>query len=154
MIETPHLVVTEPQHYAFLHLLVPTSEVKKAMGPAIEEVMAAVAQQGAKPTGTWFMHYLIRPMLHFDVEVCVPVAEPLKPLGRVETGFWPATKAAQTIYHGKYSGLPAAWDKFEAWVKTQPGQPGTELWERYLVGPDSNPHPADWRTELDWPMTD
>jgi len=27
-----------------------------------------------------------------------------------------------------------------------------DLWERYLTGPESNPDPATWRTELNRPL--
>ena len=154
MIEPPHLVVTEPQHYAFLRLMCPSAEIQQVMGPGIQEVYAAVAEQGVKPAGPWFTHHLARPVLHCDFEICVPVAAPFKPTGRVEAGEWPAMTVARTVYHGRYQGLPAAWGELEKFVKQQPGRPGSDIWERYLVNPNSNPEPSEWRTELNWPLLD
>ena len=30
--------------------------------------------------------------------------------------------------------------------------PGQDLWERHVAGPESNPDPATWRTELNRPL--
>ena len=63
-------------------------------------------------------------------------------------------KVAQTVYHGDYEGLPAAWSEFDAWIKAQGHSPAPDLWECYAVGPESSPDPATWRTELSRPLTD
>jgi len=31
-------------------------------------------------------------------------------------------------------------------------QPAGGIWERYVYGPESNPDPATWRTELNQPV--
>jgi effector-binding domain-containing protein len=59
---------------------------------------------------------------------------------------------ARTVHHGGYEGLPLAWGKFLAWVADGGHTPAPDLWERYLVGPESSPDPADWRTELNQPL--
>ena len=46
MIETPRIVETNPQPVAFLHLMVPASEIQKVMIPGLNEVKAAMAAQG------------------------------------------------------------------------------------------------------------
>ena len=38
------------------------------------------------------------------------------------------------------------------WITAQGHMPGEDLWERYVAGPESNPDPATWRTELNWPL--
>jgi effector-binding domain-containing protein len=71
----------------------------------------------------------------------------------VKPGQLPATTVARTVYHGDYEGLGAAWGEFGAWIKANGYTPAPNLWECYVAGPESNPDPATWRTELIRPLT-
>lgn len=154
MIESPQIIQTEPRHYAYVHLTVPREEIRTVMGPGIREVFAAVAAQGITPPGPWFTHHLRRPNEFFDFEISVPVATEIAAAGRVKPGVWPSMRVAQTVYHGDYEGLPRAWGEFEEWIAIQELKGAEDLWERYVVNPDSAKNPADWRTELNRPLMD
>ena len=73
--------------------------------------------------------------------------------GRVQPSQWPAIKVARTVYNGPYEGLGEAWGEFIDWIENNGHTPAPDLWECYLVGPESSPDPADWRTELNRPLT-
>lgn len=70
----------------------------------------------------------------------------------MKAGQLPATTVARTAYHGPYEGLRAAWGQFDAWIRAQGHTPAPDLWECYVVGPESNPDPTTWRTELNRPL--
>jgi effector-binding domain-containing protein len=55
---------------------------------------------------------------------------------------------ARTVYHGDYEGLGEAWSEFLDWIEANGHTATKDLWEVYPVGPDDNPDPAAWRTEL------
>jgi len=152
MLETPHLIDTTRLLTAKLPLVVPTVEIGQRMGPGIQEVMAAIAAQGQAPAGPWFTHHFRRPTDTFDFEICVPVASPIRPLGKVQPGEWPAMKVARTIYQGPYEGLGEAWGEFLDWIETNGHQTTDDLWERYLVGPETGPDGSLYRTELSRPL--
>lgn len=152
MLETPQVTETTAQLTAVIHLTVPREEIREVMGPGIEEVMAVVASQGVGPAGPWFTHHLRMDPDVFDFEVGVPVTAPVAATGRVRPGRLPAVTVARTVYQGDYEGLGAAWGEFDAWIAAQGYATGPDLWERYLVGPESNPDPASWRTELSRPL--
>ena len=123
--------------------------MREMMGPAIQEVFAAVKAQGLVPTGPWLTHHLRRPNDTFDFEVCVPVNAAVQAVGRVAAGQLPAAaRAACTVYSGPYEGLAGAWPQLFDWVAAQGLTPVGELLEVYLSGPESSPDPADWRTQL------
>ncbi|CAN5246479.1 hypothetical protein BH11PSE10_BH11PSE10_02170 [soil metagenome] len=148
-ISAPQLTASPAQLTALIHLSIPRSAMQAAMGPAIQELLAAVQAQGLAPTGPWFTHHLRRPSDTFDFEVCVPVAAAVRPVGRVAAGQLPAAaRAAQAIYSGPYEGLADAWPQLFAWVAAQGLRPTAELLETYLRGPQSSDDPAEWRTEL------
>ncbi len=152
MIDAPQIVKTAAQPAAVLHLTVPRTEIRKVMGPGLREVMAAVAAQGVTPTGPWFTHHRRMDPDVFDFEIGVPVAVCVAPAGRVLAGALPATTVARTVYHGPYEGLGAAWDELMAWIAAQRRTPAPNLWECYVAGPESNPDPATFRTELNRPL--
>ncbi|HZV63498.1 MAG TPA: GyrI-like domain-containing protein [Telluria sp.] len=152
MIDIPQLVHTSAQRTAVIHLTVPASEIRKVMGPAVNELMAVLAAQGIEPFGPRFSHHLKMPGAVFDLEIGVPVATAVAPAGTVTGGELPAAAVARTVYHGGMEGLGAAWGELGAWVAANGRQTRSYLWEYYVVGPDNNPDPAAWKTELNWPL--
>ena len=152
MIDTPIIVDTPSQHAAVIHLTIPRARVQAEMGPAMQEVMSTVASMGITPTGPMFSHHFRMSPDTFDFEVGVPVASPVAPAGRVRPSRLPATRVARTTYHGPYEGLGAAWGEFDARVVADGHTPAASLWECYAAGPESNPDPATWRTELNRPL--
>jgi effector-binding domain-containing protein len=153
MIATPQIVKTEAQQAAIIHLTVPRSEMMKMFGPAVGELMSALAAQGIEPIGAVFAHHLKMSPDSFDFELGVKVAAPVKPAGRMKPGQLPAAKVARTVYSGPYEGLPAAWGAFSQWMKANGHKQAENLWEVYSVGPQSSSDPANWRTELNRPLT-
>ena len=158
MIENPHIVETTPAVAAVVHLAIPRESMRDAVPPAIQEVKAALSQQGLKPLGPLFIHHLKLSSKTFDFEVGFPVKAPITPTGRVKNATLPAAKVARTVYHGGYEGLYAAWDEFGKRLQSdgilaREGLSSSEtLWEAYVVGPETSSDPSQWRTELNLPL--
>ena len=146
MISTPEIIQTKAEEAAVIHLTVPRSEMMKVFGPAVGELMAALAEQAVKPVGAVFAHHLKMSPDTFDFELGVKVSAPVKAAGRVKPGELPAAKVACTVYSGPYEGLPSAWGEANGYEQAE------NLWELYSVGPQSSPDPANWRTELNRPL--
>ena len=108
MLATPQVIQTPAQMAAVIHLTVPRSEMMKVFGPAVGELMAALAAQKIESIGAVFAHHLKMSPDTFDFELGVKTATPVKATGRVKLGELPASKVAQTIYSGPYEGLPSA----------------------------------------------
>jgi effector-binding domain-containing protein len=154
MLETLQITESPARIAAVIHFTIPQMELPAVMGPAIGELMAALAAQGLAPAGPLFNRYLTMDSGLFDFEVGVPVSTPVAPVGRVQPGHLPAARVARTTYSGPYEGLHAAWREFGALARVQGHKPAAGLWECYVVGPESSPNPADWRTELNQPLID
>ncbi len=152
VIDSPMIAETSDQLTATISLTVPRAEIMTVMGPGIREVLAVLAARGITPTGPWFTHHRQRPKETFDFDICVPVASPVAAEGRVTPGLLAAARVARTIYRGPYEGLGAGWGEFCQWVETN-GLPAREdLWERYVVGPETGCEPAGFVTELNRPL--
>jgi effector-binding domain-containing protein len=152
MIDTPQITLSAAQLTAVIHLTVSRAEIQKVMGPAIGEVLAAVARSGQAPAGPVFSHHFKMDPDTFDFEVGVPVDRQVPATGRVRPGRLPATRVARTVYRGPYEGLGKAWGEFSEWIDAEGFEPTPDLWECYVAGPESSPDPADWRTELNRPL--
>jgi effector-binding domain-containing protein len=148
----PEIVHTTTQLVAVIHLTVPRNEMIKVFGPAVGELMTALAAQGVEPIGAVFAHHTKMIPDIFDFELGVKVSTPVKPTGRLKLGELRAAKVARTVYSGPYGGLPAAWGEFNKWIKANGYAQADTLWELYSVGPQSTPDPAGWRTELNRPL--
>jgi effector-binding domain-containing protein len=152
MIDTPRITQTIARRIAVIQVTVPRSEIQKVMGPAIREVLAAVAAQGIAIEGPVFSHHFRMDPQVFDFEVGVPVSQSVAPEGRVRPGELASRIVAATVYHGPYEGLAAAWGELRAWIDNTAQDPAEDLWESYIAGPESSPDPANWRTELNQPL--
>jgi effector-binding domain-containing protein len=153
MLDKPRIVQTGAQLTATIRLTIPREEIRSVMGPGIAELMAAVAGQGMVPAGPVFSHHLRMDPGIFDFEIGVPVTAAVSAAGRVTASQLPAATVARTVYHGPYEGLGSAWGEFNAWITAEGHSPAPDLWECYVAGPESNPDPANWRTELNRPLT-
>ena len=152
MLDKPQIAQTAEQPTAIIRFTIPRNEIQNVMGPGYQELMATVAAQGIAPAGPWFTHHLRMDPETFDFELGVPVSAPISAAGRVKAGQLPAATVARTVYYGAYEGLGGAWAEFDAWIAAEGHTPGPNLWEHYLAGPESNPDPASWRTELNRPL--
>lgn len=147
MISPPQLVDTSYQLMACIQISVPREQIRHVMDPGLQEILGALADQGIEPSGPWFTHHFrIVPEI-FEFEICVPVDKPVKPVGRVQPGEWPAMTVARTVYNGPYGGLGAAWKEFNEWISANSHEPAEDLWERYILSPPSAP-----QTELNRPI--
>jgi effector-binding domain-containing protein len=152
MLDAPTIVKTTAQHTAAIRLRVAWNQMQAVMGPGVAEVTAAVAAQGIAATGPWFNHHFRAPTDTFDFEICVPVATSVKPAGRVRPSELPAATVARAVHHGNYDGLGAAWGQLRDWIAANGRATRADFWEVYVVGPDASADPADWRTQLNWPL--
>ena len=153
MLDMPQIIQTSVQEAAIIRLTVPRNEMMKVFGPAVGELLTALAEQGVEPVGAVFAHHLKMTPDMFDFELGIKVSSPVTASGRVKPGQLPAAKVARAIYRGPYEGLPAAWGEFNRWMEANGHAQAGDLWELYSVGPQSTPDPANWLTELNRPLT-
>ncbi|AXI03638.1 GyrI-like domain-containing protein [Aquirhabdus parva] len=154
MIDDPVIIHTEAQLTAVIHLTIPREDSITFMGPAIHEILDVLKEQGITPAGALFSHHLKMPTEIFDFEIGIPVNTPITAAKRVKPSTLPETRIASTTYHGGYEGLGDAWGEFKAWISTQELKEAPDLWESYVLGPETDPDPKTWRTVLNQPLVD
>ena len=152
VITTPEIVESPAQKVAFVHVNTPRAEIMQAMHAGLDELSAALKAQGVSPTAPWFTHHTRRPNETFDFRICFPIEKDVTPTGRVEPGVLEAARVVRTVYSGDYCGLAGAWGEFMSWIEANHLRTRDDLWERYVVGPESGVGPAEWRTEMNRPL--
>ena len=86
----------------------------------------------------------------FDFDLGFQVDKPIRPMGRVINGALPAARVARAVHTGPYDQLAQAWGELQQWVRDRKlGETG-RFWERYLNNPDEVISPEEYRTELNW----
>ena len=154
MIDTPKIVDTEAQLTAAIHLTIPRDQMPQHFGPAVEELLGVLATQHIAPQGAAYAYHLSMPPGMFDLEIGFIVDATVVATGRVKASQLPATKVARTIYRGPYEGLHEAWSELNAWMEKERLKLAPDLWEHYIVGPQSTTEPSEYQTELNRPLAD
>lgn len=154
MIDTPHIVQSAPLRTAAVPVVIARNEIQQVFPPAVNELLAAMREQGIEPAGPLFSYYHKMPTEVFDMEIGFPVDDDVKPSGRVVASALPAMKVVRAIYRGAMEGLPGAWGELQAWVQQERLATRPFVWENYLVGPGNTPDPSAWQTELNWPLAE
>ncbi len=152
MLDTPQIETTDAELTAIIRLEVKKEKMQQVFGPSVEELISTVAEQGGEVTGPVFAHHFRMDPDVFDFAIGVPVSESIESTKRVEASELPAMKVARTVYHGPYDGLPDAWSEFHKWIEEQGFEFESDAVERYVLGPESDPDPSNWETELVRPL--
>ena len=80
-----------------------------------------------------------------------PVRDP-RPQGRIEVLALPAVELAVTVHRGPDDDIGVTYGRLGAWVVDQALAVNGPVHETYLVGPRDASEPAEWRTEIGWPI--
>ncbi|MBL8001513.1 MAG: GyrI-like domain-containing protein, partial [Flavobacteriales bacterium] len=146
----PELITTTEVITAVIHLTIPGRDMPKYMDPAIQEVIRAITSQGARIAGPMFTYHHRRPSDTFDFEIGFPVSRPIAPEGRVVNSTLPAAKVVRAVYQGPYESLAQAWRALQDRVRSDGHGETGRFWECYLNNPDEVKDPQEYRTELNW----
>lgn len=164
------MLTTEPkieergeQPYVGIRTRVPAHKLSSVIPQLIDETEAWLGEQGAAPSGAPFIRYHIINMERtMDVEIGWPVESALRGDKRVAAGIIPAGRYASLVYTDATKGIEGnrvliEWAsangiEWDAW-DTADGHAFRSRVEYFLDGPDDDPDPANWRTEVAIMMT-
>ena len=145
------------QQYAGQHILlirrkIPRPELQGMLSECFGKLYAHGQKAGLPIAGWPVARYLsVGPGL-WTVEAAMPLAIAAKAEGEMEPGMLPAGPVVLGIHGGPYEQLPETYAAVEKWMETNGVSPGGAPWESYVTDPAQHPNPADWRTEVYWPL--
>ena len=148
------IVDLAPQPIAVVRGKVAWADLPAVFNRGFTEVFAAVTAQGAQMAGAPIGFYPTPPGDLVEVEVGVPVAEPITTSGDVVPSQLPGGRVAHTVHVGGYDTLPRTYEALRSWVAGQGLTVGTSMWEIYVDNPVETTDPTTIRTEVFWTVAD
>lgn len=149
-----------PQPVLVVRRRVPRSEIAAAIGASLGHIFQYAQQHGLPLSGHPITRYVETGAGLLTIEPGMRIAGP-QPAGAVrEPGgdatvvvdMLPGGPAATTIHAGPYETLSDAYAALERWMDANGHAPAGPPWESYITDPAEHPDPADWRTEVCWPI--
>jgi effector-binding domain-containing protein len=126
------------------------------IGQLLDELYGVLAQKGIRQLGPPLAIYHDEGFQETDVDVetAVPIANAQIEggNGRVRLRQLPAAKVASVLHQGPYTSLSAAYQAIMQWINDNTYQiigPDREI---YLRGPGPNTNPAEYVTEIQFPI--
>ena len=163
MITEPKIVVRPEQPYVAIRATMPIGEIEVVAPRLFHEIETWVFENNLKPAGAPILkHNVIDMERELELEFGVPLAESVSGDDRVVSGVLPAGRYATILYRGPYGGpddgLLHANAALIGWAvkhgikwdsqQTPAGERFACRLEVYLIGPESEPDPAKWETEV------
>jgi AraC family transcriptional regulator len=152
----PTLSVTRQSFGGQAILLIRRSIPRSALQPMLAECFGKLFAHGHTArlpvVGGPIARYLAVGSGLWTVEAAMPLAMPAAAEGEMEAGTLPAGPVAVGIHAGLYEQLPETYAAIEKWMATEGVRTAGAPWESYLTDPGQFPNPANWRTEVYWPL--
>jgi effector-binding domain-containing protein len=149
-----HLREIQPQTAASVSGRAAWADLGTFVRQALMEVFGLAGQQGVRVAGPAFAIYHSADATEADVdlEVGIPVDEPIEPAGRVAATTIPGGLIATAVHCGAYRDVGPAYQALGEWVQEHGHETAGPPREVYLVGPDQVSDPGALRTEIVWPI--
>ncbi|WP_181770774.1 MerR family transcriptional regulator [Amycolatopsis pittospori] len=145
--------VRAPQSIARLTIRTPLGGLAELIGPAYTRLFAALEAQDVTPAGPPGTRYLTDDPDELTVELFVPVDQPVRREGEIDSGELPGCLLAATIHEGGYEDVETAYRSLGRWIAERDRVPAGPAEELYLVAPGPGVAPEAYRTEIAWPVT-
>ena len=146
-------VTLEPRTFLGLHEVVPMSGLTEYFGRAFQTTAAELERLGSHPSGPPIALYHSTPTdAAVDVTAGFPVAEEVPSTPAVDVVHLPSGPAVETYHSGPYDTMTETYAAVTDWITENKLTVAGEMWKEYLVGPDTEPDPAGWRTRIVFPL--
>jgi effector-binding domain-containing protein len=154
----PKIENRSAQQYVGIRTQIPMHKMPEVIPQLIDETQTWLEKKGVSPTDAPLIRYYVIDMENeLDIEIGFPVADVLAGDDRVSVSILPAGRYASLIYTDVTKGIEGnsvliGWAKaqgieWDAW-DTEKGHAFRSRIEIFMDGPDDDPDPATWRTEV------
>jgi AraC family transcriptional regulator len=127
-------------------------ELSGAIAQGVGRVYMHAQKAGLALAGHPFTRYLATGPGLLTIEVGFRFADAVTGEGDVEAGELPGGPAVVGVHGGPYDRLAETYAAMERWMEQNGLRPGGAPWEHYVTDPAEHPDPADWRTDIYWPV--
>lgn len=142
----------EPRRMVGLHDVVAVKDLPAFFARAWEATEAHLTRVGASPAGPPMALYrgpvadTVDVVIGYAVDAGVPAGQDLEEVAL------PRGEAVATVHTGPFDAMESTYRAVERYVADAGLSASGEVWEEYLVGPDTEPDPSRWRTRIVQPL--
>lgn len=149
-----HLRETKPQLAASVRGTTGWADIGPFVANALAEIFRVAGEQGMRFAGPAYVlyHSAEATEADIDLEVGMPVVEPIEPAGRVGVATIAGGLVAATVHCGPYEEIGPAYRALGEWVQEHGHETAGPPREVYIVGPEQVAEPGALRTEILWPI--
>jgi effector-binding domain-containing protein len=148
----PRLVDLASQPVVAVRGAVPPEQLPAFFAGAFEAAARAAEGDGVPVTGPPFARYPEPPGDVVVVEAGFPVAAPVRPHADAYPTELRAGRAVEAVHVGAYDELERTYSTLTSWIEDQGLHAAADMWEWYLVGPETATDPSTWRTKVVVPL--
>ena len=143
-----------PQHALIVKRRVARSEIATTIAESLGKTFPYALQNGLAIAGRPFVRYSdVGPGL-MTMETGMPLASPAPGVGEIEAITLPGGPAAVAVHMGPYDKLQDTYAAMERWMQEHGVRAAGAPWESYITDPAEHPDPANWRTDVFWPISE
>ena len=144
----------QPQPALIVKRRVARSEIATTIAESLGKTFPYALQNGLAIAGRPFVRYSdVGPGL-MTMETGTPLAAPAPGVGEIEAITLPGGPAAVAVHMGPYDKLQDTYAAMERWMQQQGVRAAGAPWESYITDPVEHPDPANWRTDVFWPISE
>jgi AraC family transcriptional regulator len=141
-----------PQHILFIRRRISPGERKETLGECFGKLFSYGAKAGLPIAGWPLCRYVNAGPGLLTIEPAMPLAAPAAGEGEMQSGMLSGGSVALGIHGGPYEGLGETNAAVERWIEANGYTVAGAPWEQYVTDPGEHPNPAEWRTEVYWPL--
>lgn len=142
----------QPQPVLFVRSRIPRSAIATTIGESLGKTYSYALGHGLAIAGRPYARYPEMGPGLLTIEVGMPLAEAAPGDGEIQAGVLPGGPAAVAVHAGPYDRIGDTYAAMEQWIEEEACAVRGAPWESYLTDPAEHPDPADWRTEIYWPL--
>jgi len=144
----------QPQPALIVKRRVARSQIAATIAESLGKTFPYALQNGLAIAGRPFVRYSdVGPGL-MTMETGTPLAAPAPGVGEIEAITLPGGPAAVAVHMGPYDTLQDTYAAIERWMQQQGVRAAGAPWESYITDPAEHPDPANWRTDVYWPISE
>jgi AraC family transcriptional regulator len=141
----------EPRLALVMRKKTSAEEIAKTLGETLPVVWTFAQQNGIALAGPPFTRYVEMGRGLWTIEAGLPIGAPHKGEGDILAVELPGGAAAVAIHKGPYDTLGQTHAAIERWLDENKLRAGAPF-EIYLTDPGTTPNPAEWQTEVVYPL--
>ncbi len=142
----------QEQPILFIQRRLPPAELQQAMGECFGALYGYGASAGLPIAGHPMARYVATGPGLWTVDLIMPLMAPAEANGEMQAGVLVSGPVAFAVHRGPYDGLPETNAAIERWIEDNGCEANGAPWESFVTDPGETPSPADWRTEIFWPL--